>query len=74
MTREALIQKTIQALSILPEDKAKEIADFVDFMLQKYEDLTLQQGIQTLQSQSEALSFLNEEEALYSLADIKEKS
>ncbi len=39
MTKEAIIQKTIQALTILPADKAEEISDFADFILQKYEDL-----------------------------------
>lgn len=73
MTREAIIQKTIQALTILPVEKAEEISDFVDFMLKKYEDLTLQQGIQALQSQSESFNFLNEDQELYTSADIKEK-
>ena len=73
MTREAIIQKTIQALQILPEDKAMEISDFADFILRKHEDLTLQQGIQTLQAKSETFAFLNDEEDLYSPADIKEK-
>ncbi len=73
MTREAIIQKTIQALQILPEDKAQEISDFADFILRKYEDLTLQQGIQKLQSESSTFAFLNNEEDLYSPDDIKEK-
>ncbi len=73
MTREAIIQKTIQALQNLPEDKAQEVSDFADFMLKKYEDFILQQDIQTLQSQSETFAFLNNEEDLYSPNDIKEK-
>jgi len=73
MTREAIIQKTVQALQILPEDKAQEISDFADFILRKYEDLTLQQGMQVLQEESKAFSFLNDEEELYSRSDIKEK-
>ena len=73
MTREAIIQKTIQALQVLPEDKAEEISNFADFILRKYEDLTLQQSIQTLQSGSETFAFLNDEEDLYSPVDIKEK-
>jgi len=73
VTREAIIQKTIQALQVLPEDKAEEISNFADFILRKYEDLTLQQSIQTLQSGSETFAFLNDEEDLYSPVDIKEK-
>ncbi|MEO6330593.1 MAG: hypothetical protein ABIO55_16790 [Ginsengibacter sp.] len=73
MTREAIIQKTVQALTILPADKAEEISDFADFMLKKYEELTLQQGLLILQSQHETFDFLNEDDEIYSLADIKEK-
>ena len=63
----------MKALQVLPEAEAKEVADFADFMLKKYEDLILQQGIQILQTESESLSFLNEEEEIYSAADIKAK-
>jgi hypothetical protein len=73
MTREIIIQKTIQALKALPTEKAQEVSDFADFILKKYEELTLQQGIQTLQSNSETFQFLNEDEELYSTSDIKEK-
>jgi hypothetical protein len=73
MTREIIIQKTIQALKALPTEKAQEVSDFADFILKKYEELTLQQGIQTLQSDSETFQFLNEDEELYSTSDIKEK-
>ena len=73
MTKEAIIQKTLEALKILPKEKAEEISDFADFLLRKYEELSLQQGIQMLQSQSETFNFLNEEEELYSPADIKDK-
>jgi thiamine phosphate synthase YjbQ (UPF0047 family) len=73
VTKEAIIQKTIQALQVLPQDKAEEVSDFAEFMLKKFEELTLQQGIQNLQSQSETFSFLIEEEDIYSPADIKEK-
>jgi hypothetical protein len=73
LTKEAIIQKTLEALKILPKEKAEEISDFADFLLRRYEALSLQQGIQTLQSQSETFNFLNEEEELYSPADIKDK-
>jgi hypothetical protein len=73
LTKEAIIQKTLEALKVLPKEKAEEISDFADFLLRKYEELSLQQGIQMLQSQSETFNFLNEEEELYSPADIKDK-
>lgn len=73
MTKEAIIQKTVQTLTILPADKVKEISDYADYILHKYEELVLNQGIQNLQSQNESFSFLNEEEPLYTKADIKVK-
>jgi hypothetical protein len=41
MTREAIIQKTIKTLNMLPAEKAGEVADFADFILKKYEEYTL---------------------------------
>jgi len=73
MTREFIIQKTINVMSTLPQDKLEEISDFADFILKKYEEHTLQQGIYKLNSESTAFNFLNEDENLYSSVDIKEK-
>jgi hypothetical protein len=73
MTKEAIIEKTVKTLNILPNEKAEEIADFADYIMKKYEDDTLTQGIQKLTEQSNVFSFLNDEEALYSVNDIKQK-
>lgn len=73
MTKEAIIQKTVKALNILPEEKAEEIFEFVEFISKKYEDQILQKEIETLQSNGNAFNFLNEEEDLYSADDIKQK-
>ncbi len=74
MTKEAIIQKTVQALKSLPDDKAEEVSDFVDFLLKKYEEQILQKGIEKLQSESNIFNFLHEDEELYSTADIKQNS
>ena len=73
MTKEAIIEKTVKTLNILPNEKAEEIADFADYIMKKYEDDTLTHGIQKLTEQSNVFSFLNDEEALYSVKDIKQK-
>jgi hypothetical protein len=73
MTKEAIIEKTVKTLNILPSDKAEEIADFADFILKKHEEYVLQEGIYKLVEDSETFNFLNEEEALYSVKDIKKK-
>ena len=73
MTREAIIQKTIKTLNILPAEKAEEVADFADYVLKKHEENTLQNGIEKLIEQSQAFQFLIDEEDLYTAEDIKEK-
>ena len=73
LNKETIIQKTLNALKILPQEKAEEISDFADFLLKKHEEQILQNGIEILQSESEAFTFLNEEEELYLASDVKEK-
>jgi Protein of unknown function (DUF2281) len=73
MTRQAIIDRTVEVINQLPDEKASEISDFADFLLKKYEELLINQNIQKLVSEGAAFSFLNEEEDLYSLSDLKEK-
>ena len=73
MNRDTLIKQTLKNLSKLPQDKVREISDFADFIMKKHEEETLQEGIEKLISHSKSFDFLNEEEDLYSLDDLKEK-
>jgi hypothetical protein len=73
MTREAIIQKTMEVLSALPADKIEEVSDFADYLLKKYDDRSLQQEMQAVIEQSDAFNFLNEEESIYSVEDLKER-
>ena len=73
MIRETLINKTIKTLSKLPNDKVREISDFSEYILKKYEEVTLQNGIEKLVSDSTAFQFLNDDEDLYTVNDIIEK-
>ena len=50
MMRENLINKTIKTLSKLPNDKIREVSDFTEYILKKYEEETLQKGIEKLVS------------------------
>jgi hypothetical protein len=74
MTKEAIIEKTVKTLNILPSEKAEEIADFADFILKKHEEYILQKGMYKLAEDSKTFNFLNEEEVLYSVKDIKKKN
>ena len=72
MTRQAIIEKTVKAINQLPADKAEEISDFAEFVIKRYEEYLLNRGMQQLTSQSQAFDFLDEDEELYSRADLKE--
>jgi len=72
MERNDLIENTILKIRQLPDAKIREIHDFAEFLAMKIDDQILQKGIQELTSQSSAFSYLNEEEDLYSVNDLKE--
>jgi hypothetical protein len=73
MTKESIVQKAIATLNMLPMEQANEVVDFADYLLKKHEETILQKGIEILVEQSQTFQFLNDEEDLYTLADIKEK-
>ena len=71
MKRE-IIEQTLKIIDHLPEDKATEISDFADFVFKRYEEQRLTAGIQKMVSESQAFDFLDNEEDIYSLSDLKE--
>ena len=73
MTREAIIQKTVEVLQALPDEKIVEVSDFADYILKTYDDRLLRQGMQALVEKSDTFSFVEEEQELYSVRDLKER-
>jgi hypothetical protein len=74
MEKEKIIKRTIKRLRLLPENKIKEIDDYVDHLLKKYhEETTIQKGIEKIVEDSGSFEFLEKEEDLYSVEDLKEK-
>ena len=73
MNKEKIILKTIETLEKLPLDKIKEVNDFADFILSKLDDELLTKGIQKITEENNAFKFLEEEEDLYGVEDLKEK-
>ncbi len=73
MTKQLIIERTIEAINRLPENKAEEISDFADFVIKRYEEQQLTEELQYIITNSKAFEFLHNEEDLYSEADIKEK-
>ncbi|NOZ46006.1 MAG: hypothetical protein GXO79_04405 [Chlorobi bacterium] len=74
MEKEKIIKRTIKRLRLLPENKIKEIDDYVDYLLKKYhEESIIQIGIEKLVQESKSFEFLGEDDDLYSIDDLKEK-
>ncbi len=73
MTRKQLINKTVSKIEQLPESKIEELNDFADFLLYKIEEKILQEGVQNLTSNSKTFDFLEEEEDIYTVNDLKER-
>ena len=71
MTKQTIIERTLKAINELPQDKAEEISDFADFVFKRYEEQELTNGIQKITSESHSFDFLNNEEEIYSIADLK---
>ena len=73
MKKQAILKKTINNMSRLPEWRIKEVSDFVEFLLQKNEDKELLDTLQKHATKSESFHFLEEEEELYGDEDLTEK-
>jgi hypothetical protein len=73
MDRQIVIEKTIKYLNLLPESKAEEVLDYIEYLYNKSEDALLTEGITRLAAQSKSFKFLNDEEDLYTFDDIKER-
>ena len=72
ISKQAIIDRALKDIDLLPADNAAEISDFADFVSKRYEEQLLVQGIQQLSAASDAFNFLNDEEDLYTEADLKE--
>lgn len=73
MLRSTLINKTMHNLEKLPIEKVEEVSDYIEFVVKKHEESVLQKGIEALASSSKAYKFLDDEEDLYTVSDLKEK-
>jgi cell fate regulator YaaT (PSP1 superfamily) len=71
MTKQAIIERTVKIINQLPESKAEEISDFADFVIKRYEEQELTEGIQNIVSDGQAFEFLRKEEEIYSEKDLK---
>lgn len=71
MTKQLIIERTLKVINLLPNEKALEISDFADFILKRYEEQLLTNGIQKVVTVSPSFEFLNNEADDYTLSDVK---
>lgn len=71
MTKQAIIERTIKIIIQLPESKAEEISDYADFVIKRYEEQALTEGIQNIISDSQTFNFLKNELDIYSEKDLQ---
>ncbi len=72
MSREELIKDTFERLRQLSDSRIQEVSDYVSFLASKMDDKIITEGIKTLASTSKSYEFLQNEEDLYQVTDIKE--
>ncbi|MBK6731620.1 MAG: hypothetical protein IPG60_11925 [Bacteroidetes bacterium] len=72
MTRKTIIDRTLKVINQLPEEKAEEISIFADFVMKRFEEQQLNEQLLQINQKSNAYEFLNDEEDIYSVADLKE--
>lgn len=73
MEKDVLIKKAIENIQRLPVTKVKEVNDFAEFLLNQIDDQMITEGIKKITSSSKSFDFLNNEQDLYSVEDLKVK-
>ncbi|RUA27884.1 MAG: hypothetical protein DSY77_16845 [Bacteroidetes bacterium] len=73
MEKANLIQDTIDILDKMSDEKILEVKDYASYLLKKYKENMLQNGLIELANQSQSYKFLEQEEELYTVEDLKIK-
>jgi hypothetical protein len=73
MERKILIERLKNKIECLPDIKIQEMNDFADLLLSKIDNKITIRGIEKLVQDSRTFGFLNDDEDLYTLNDLKEK-
>jgi len=73
MNKKKLLDATLKKMEQLPEEKLREVSDFVEFLLQRREEHALEEGIKQMAAESKSFEFLQEEDDIYTVNDLKEK-
>ncbi len=71
MDRQYLINNTIEIIKQLPDVKIQEINDYAEFLLSRLDDRIISDGIAEIISESGSFDFLEEDENIYTVKDLK---
>ena len=71
MSKKEIIEKIINAINQLPQEKAEEISNFTDYIYNQYEVELLRAGMVVLTDESNSFEFIKNEDDVYSIADVK---
>lgn len=67
MSRQELIESTLNKIKQLPDYKIKQVEDFTGYLLSRIDDDVIGKAAQKLSSDSKAFEFLKDDEDLFSL-------
>lgn len=73
MSREELLKVTIEKLNQLSDKRLEEASEYVSLLANRIDDKILNEGIKNIISDSKSYEFLQDEDELYKVSDIKEK-
>jgi len=73
MERDVIFKKTVRNIEQLPTRSIREVNDYVEFILQKTEDVIITEGLQQIASSCHGFDFINNDPDLYSINDLKKR-
>ncbi len=73
ISRQELSDLTIDKIKKLPDVKIREVNDFAAFLLSKLDDTIILEVIQRMTSDANTFAYLQDEEDLYTVNDLKER-
>ena len=71
MKKQLIIEHILEVINRLPEYKAKQISDFADFVFERHKKHEVPDVIAILATASKSFEFLNYDEEIYSINDLR---
>lgn len=72
MTKQAIIEHTIDVINQLSDDKATELVEFADLLIKQQNEVAMFDADINSLASGQSFDFLKDEEDLYSVDDLKQ--